>query len=85
MPFPSKYVESLQRNDKLKKYVMVAIKGGLSGHGIPGGYFSDASAKAAVEEEKAKEKAGKPIKKAGKPIKKAGKPIKKAGKPHCQD
>lgn len=48
MPFLSKYVESLQRNEKLKKWVMTAMKGGFA-HGIPGGYFSDAHAKAAVE------------------------------------
>ena len=48
MPFLSKYVESLQRNEKLKKWVMTAMKGGFA-HGIPGGYFSDAHAKAAVK------------------------------------
>lgn len=48
MPFLSKYVESLQRNEKLKKWVMTAMKGGFA-HGIPGGYFSDDFAKAAVK------------------------------------
>ena len=49
MPFLSKYVESLQRNEKLKKWVMIAWIAGSRDHGIPGGYFSDAHAKAAVK------------------------------------
>jgi hypothetical protein len=55
----------LQRNDKLKKWVMVAMKGGSSDHGIPGGYFSDAFARAAVKKAIKADKEGRKADKEG--------------------
>jgi hypothetical protein len=82
MPFPSKYVESLQRNDKLKKWVMVAMKGGLSGHGIPGGYFSDAFARAAVKKAIKTEREGRKADKEGRKAARIAKIKKIVSAPH---